>query len=157
MMVTKQQKARRLSSMVLMASTLLLIGLVELGASQELEEDRFSTKFRQALKTWTGDWDGMVARNKVRVLVPFSKTFYFLDGGRQRGLTYDLMQIFEKQVNKDLKRKTVKVQFVFIPVNRDELIQDLLDGVGDIATGALTITPKRKKLIDFSEPFLKRA
>jgi membrane-bound lytic murein transglycosylase MltF len=98
----------------------------------------------------------MVARNQVRVLVPFSKTFYFLDGGRQRGLTYDLMKIFEKQVNKDLKRKTVKVQFVFIPVNRDELIQDLLNGVGDIATGALTITPGRKKLIAFSEPFLTK-
>lgn len=156
MMVTKPQKARRLSCIVLMASVLLLIGLVELGTSQELEEDRFSAKFRQALKTWTGDWDGMVARNQVRVLVPFSKTFYFLDGGRQRGLTYDLMKIFEKQINKDLKRKTMQVQFVFIPVNRDELIPDLLNGVGDIAAGALTITPKRKKLIDFSEPFLTK-
>ena len=131
--------------MVLMASALLLVGLVDLGASQELKEDRFSAKFRQALKTWTGDWDGMVARNKVRVLVPFSKTFYFLDGGRQRGLTYDQMKVFEKQINKDLKRKTVKVQFVFIPVNRDEFIMDLVNGVGDIAAGALTITPETKK------------
>jgi membrane-bound lytic murein transglycosylase MltF len=154
MMVTKPQKARRLSCIMLMASVLFLIFSFESAASQELKEDPFSAKFRQALKTWTGDWDGMVARNQVRVLVPFSKTFYFLDGGRQRGLTYDLMKIFEKQINQDLKRKTVQVQFVFIPVNRDELIPDLLNGVGDIAAGALTITPERKKLIDFSEPFL---
>jgi ABC-type amino acid transport substrate-binding protein len=154
MMVTKPQKTRCLSCIVLMASVLFLILSFESGASQELKEDRFSATFRQAMKTWTGDWDGMVARNRVRVLVPFSKTFYFLDGGRQRGITYDLMKIFEKQINQDLKRKTVKVQFVFIPVNRDELIPDLLNGVGDIAAAALTITPERKKLIDFSEPFL---
>jgi len=154
MIVTRQQKTWRLSSMVLMASVLLVIGLVEVRASGELEEDRFSAQFRQALKRWTGDWDGMVTRNQVRVLVPFSKTHYFLDGGRQRGITYDLMKIFEKQINQDLKRKTVQVQFVFIPVDRDELIPDLLNGVGDIAAGALTITPERKKLIDFSAPFL---
>jgi membrane-bound lytic murein transglycosylase MltF len=152
--VTKELKTWRLSSMVLMASVLLLVSLVEVGASQELEEERFSATFRQAMKAWKGDWDGMVARNQVRVLVPFSKTFYFLDGGRQRGLTYDLIKILEKQINRDLKRKTVQVRFVFIPVNRDELIPDLLNGVGDIATGALTITPERKKLIDFSKPFL---
>jgi membrane-bound lytic murein transglycosylase MltF len=154
--VTKPQKARCLSCIVLMASVLFLILSFGSAGSQELKEDPFSATFRQAMKTWAGDWDGMVTRNKIRVLVPFSKTFYFLDGGRQRGLTYDLMKIFEKQINKDLKRKTVKVQFVFIPVNRDELIPDLLNGVGDIATGALTITPERKKFIDFSEPFLTK-
>jgi len=37
---------------------------------------------------WTGDFDGMSERNLIRALVPFSKTFYFLDGGDQRGLTY---------------------------------------------------------------------
>jgi membrane-bound lytic murein transglycosylase MltF len=154
MMVTKPRKTRRLSCIALLAAVLFLILSFASWASQGLEQDRFSAKFRQALKTWAGDWDGMITRNKVRVLVPFSKTFYFLDGGRQRGLTYDLMKIFEKQINEGLKRKTVKVQFVFIPVDRDELIPDLLNGVGDIATGALTITPERKKLIDFSEPFL---
>ncbi len=154
MMVSKRQKTRCLSCLVLMTSVLFLLLGAESGASQELEDDRFRAKFRQALKPWTGDWDGMVIRNQIRVLVPFSKTFYFLDGGRQRGLTYDLMKIFEKQINKDLKRKIVQVQFVFIPVNRDELIPDLLNGVGDIAAGGLTITHERKELIDFSEPVL---
>ena len=150
----KAKQAQRLFSIVLMASALVFIPFFESPAAQELNEDRFSTTFRQAIKKWTGDWDGMVARNQVRVLVPFSKTFYFLDGGRQRGLTYDLMKIFAKQINEDLKRTTVKMRFVFIPVNRDELITDLLNGVGDIATGALTITPERTKLVDFSDPFI---
>ncbi|MDR4493978.1 MAG: transporter substrate-binding domain-containing protein [Nitrospirales bacterium] len=154
MTVPELQKTRLLSCLVLLTSVLFLIPAPESGASQELKDDQFSVKFRQALKPWTGDWDGMVKRNQVRGLVPFSKTFYFLDGGRQRGLTYDLMKIFEKQINKELKRKTVQVQVVFIPVNRDEFITNLLKGVGDIAAGAITITPERKKLIDFSKPFL---
>ena len=145
MMVINPRKTRRLSCIALMASVLFLIISFGSAVSQELKENPFSATFRQAMKTWTGDWDGMVARNQVRVLVPFSKTFYFLDGGRQRGLTYDLMKVLEKQINKDLKRKTVQVRFVFIPVNRDELIPDLLSGVGDIAAGGLTITPERKK------------
>ena len=153
---TKAPMTSCLSCMVLLGALLLSIGLVESAASQATTEDRFSEQMRKALETWTGDWDGMVTRNQVRVLVPFSKTFYFLDGGRQRGLTYDLMKEFEKQINKELKRKAVRVRLVFIPVNRDEFIQDLLNGVGDIAAGGLTITPERKKFIDFSRPFLTK-
>ena len=101
---------------------------------------------------WTGDYDGMVERNQVRVLLPFSKTFYFLDGGRQRGLTYDMLKAFEDQINADLKRKAVRVHVVFVPVNRDELIPGLLEGRGDIAAGGLTMTPERTQLVDFSTP-----
>ncbi|MCA9500952.1 MAG: lytic transglycosylase F [Nitrospira sp.] len=154
MLIPKSQKPRWLACLVLLTWVLFLILSTALGASQELENQGFNPKFPQALKPWTGDWDGMVTRNQIRVLVPFSKTFYFLDGGRQRGLTYDLMKIFAKQINEELQRKIVQVQFIFIPVNRDELIPNLLNGVGDIAAGALTITPERKKLIDFSDPFL---
>lgn len=153
-MGSKRQKIWCLSCLVLVTSVLFLILGGESEASQELEDDAFSAKFRQTLNSWTGDWDGMVTRNQVRVLVPFSKTFYFLDGGRQRGLTYDLMKIFEKQINANLQRKAVQVQFVFIPVNRDEFIPNLLNGIGDIAAGDLTITPESQQLVDFSEPFL---
>jgi membrane-bound lytic murein transglycosylase MltF len=123
--------------------------------SQGLAKDGTRENVKQILGKWTGDFDGMVKRNKIRVLVPFSKTFYFLDQGRQRGLTYDLLKVFEDKINKDLHRKTMRVSVIFIPVNRDELIPDLLNGIGDIAAGALTITPKRKELVDFSDPFIK--
>ena len=46
-------------------------------------------------RKWTGDLDGMVERHKIRVLVPYSKTLYFLDGAKQAGLTYEGMRIFE--------------------------------------------------------------
>ncbi len=134
---------------------LLMFALLASTISQVLAKNDSPDQFKDVIEQWTGDFDEMVERNKIRVLVPFSKTFYFLDGARQRGLSYDLFQVFEDQINKDLKRKNMRVHVIFIPVDRDELIPKLLKGEGDIASGALTITPKRKEQIDFSDPFLE--
>ncbi len=111
-----------------------------------------ATPVPRMVGTWTGDFDGMVERHRIRALVPYNKIMYFFDQGRQRGATYELLKAFERQVNKDLKKRTLKVELVFIPVNRDELIPGLLEGRGDIAAGNLTITPARRKLVDFSIP-----
>ena len=94
----------------------------------------------------------MVERHRIRALVVYSKTFYFLDGATQRGATYDLFKAFEKKINDDLEKKTIKVEVVFIPVTRDQIFPALLDGRGDIAAANLTITPERRKLVDFSDP-----
>jgi membrane-bound lytic murein transglycosylase MltF len=101
---------------------------------------------------WTGDFDGMVERRLIRALVPYSKTFYFLDGPDQRGLTYERLRAFEKYVNKQLKTGTLPVRLVVIPTTRDKLIPGLAQGLGDIAAGNLTITPERQKRVDFSAP-----
>jgi membrane-bound lytic murein transglycosylase MltF len=50
----------------------------------------------------------MVKRRRIRALVVSSKMFYFVDRGRQRGLTYDALQLFEKYVNET--RKTGKLR-----------------------------------------------
>ncbi len=105
-------------------------------------------------KPWFGDFDKMAAKRQIRVLVVYSKTFYFLDQGRQRGISYDLLKEFEKFVNKKLKTKTLKVHLVFIPVARDKLIPGLTEGLGDMAVANLTITPQRLKHVDFSNPML---
>ena len=105
-------------------------------------------------KPWIGDFDEMTEKRQIRVLVVYSKTFYFLDRGRQRGISYDLLKEFEKYVNKKLKTKTLKVNVVFIPVPRDELIPGLTKGLGDMAVANLTITPQRLKHVAFSNPML---
>jgi membrane-bound lytic murein transglycosylase MltF len=104
---------------------------------------------------WIGDLDGMVERRLIRALVPYSKTFYFLDGPDQRGLTYERLRAFEKYLNKQLNTRTVPVRLVVIPTTRDELIPALARGLGDIAAGNLTITPERQKRVDFSSPHHK--
>jgi membrane-bound lytic murein transglycosylase MltF len=101
---------------------------------------------------WTGDFDGMVKRQKIRVLVPYSKTFYFLDGARQVGITYDMVKIFEKWLNEKLAKKVLKVRLVIIPTPSQDLLPGLIEGRGDIAAGNLTITEERKKIVDFSDP-----
>jgi membrane-bound lytic murein transglycosylase MltF len=103
---------------------------------------------------WKGDLDGMAKRGQIRVLVVYSKTFYSIDRGRQRGITYDALQAFERHVNQKLGRKTVKVNVVIIPVRRDQLLPGLLSGRGDVAAANLTVTPERRKQVDFGAPFL---
>lgn len=101
-----------------------------------------------------GDFDEMVAHNEIRVLVSYSKTFYFLDKGQQRGLTYEAVREFEKFIHaKQDTAKTHHVKIVFIPVRRNELLSKLVEGYGDIAAANLTITPQRSKEVDFSDPF----
>ena len=103
-----------------------------------------------AAKAWTGDLDGMIKRRMIRVLVPYSKTLYFVDRGTQRGLLYEMFRLFEDDFNKKLKKKRIRVQVFFMPTGRDELIPSLLAGRGDIAAANLTITPERLKQVDFS-------
>jgi membrane-bound lytic murein transglycosylase MltF len=102
---------------------------------------------------WTGDLDGMAERGVVRALVPYSKTFYFLDGATQRGLEYELLRKFEEYINKSLKTRHLKVSVIVIPTKRDRLLPGLAEGLGDIAAGNLTITSERLKNVDFSKPF----
>jgi membrane-bound lytic murein transglycosylase MltF len=103
-------------------------------------------------KRWTGDLDGMEKRRRIRALVVYSQTYYFVDKGVQRGATYEALVQFEKELNQRLKTKNLRINVVFIPVRRDELIPALRDGRGDIAASGVTISASRDKLIDFSDP-----
>jgi membrane-bound lytic murein transglycosylase MltF len=111
---------------------------------------------QEIMKPWTGDLDGMIKRQVIRVLTVHSKTFYFVDKGAQRGTVYDAFRLFEVDLNKKLakekKQKHLKVQVFFIPVGRDKLLQALAAGKGDIEAANLTITAERQKLVDFSSP-----
>jgi membrane-bound lytic murein transglycosylase MltF len=106
-------------------------------------------------KPWTGDLDGMIQRRMIRVLVPFSKTQYFIDNGTQRGLAYDAFKLFEDELNKSLKTRHIRVHVVFVVVSRDEFLPALLQGKGDVAAATLTITPDRLRQVDFTDPTSK--
>ena len=107
-------------------------------------------------QTWTTDLDSMVHHRVVRVLVPFSRTYYYLDAGVQRGITYEAFREFEKYLNEELGTGTRRVHVILIPTPRDQLLNSLVEGRGDIAAAGLTITPQRQALVDFSEPFSTR-
>ena len=131
------------------ATALLLAGLPAAAQQRALPT---------AAKTWTGDFDRMVERRMVRVLVPYSRTLYFNDKGRERGVTADLVREFEKFINrkyaKTLAHRPITVYM--IPTTRDELVQDIVDGGGDIAAGNLTVTEQRLRSVDFVSPERER-
>jgi len=105
-------------------------------------------------ETWTFDLDSLVQYRAIRVLVPFSRTYYFLDGGLQRGITCEAFREFEKYLNEELgSRGARRVHAILIPTPRDHLLTGLVEGRGDIAAAGLTITPEREAIVDFSEPF----
>jgi membrane-bound lytic murein transglycosylase MltF len=104
------------------------------------------------VEPYKGDLDGMIKRRVIRVLTVQNPVLYFVDRGREVGITYESIKAFEKQLNQKLGNKIVLVYVVAIPVARDQLIPMLVAGRGDIAAAQLTVTPGRQKLVDFSLP-----
>lgn len=142
---------RALRSSLMSAAALLCAVLASSGSASSAERAPLALDTKSA--AWTGDFDGMLARRMVRVLVPYNRTLYFVDlGGRQRGMSYDFMHEYEAQLNRNRGRGVLRVEVVFIPVARDQLLPMLVAGHGDIAAADLTITPERQKLVDFLTP-----
>ncbi len=110
-----------------------------------------------ATEKWIGDLDGMIKRRRIRVLVANTKTHYFVDRGRERGLAVDSFRAWEEELNRRLRKmnpkaKNLRVEFRFIPVSHDKLFPYLLEGRGDIVAADLTVTPERREIVDFSVP-----
>jgi len=107
-----------------------------------------------SVKPWTGDFDKMLERRMIRVLVPYSRSLYFNDKGRERGITADNVRDFERWINKKYAKKLGKrpLTVYIIPTTRDKLLPEIVQGRGDIAIGNLTVTEERLKTVDFATP-----
>ena len=103
-------------------------------------------------RRFSGDLDGMIKRRIIRIAAPFNRTFYFLDGGVERGLSYDYAKLFEKSLNEQLEKGQPYVHIVLLPMPRDALMPALNDGLADMAVAQLTITPERLRVVDFTNP-----
>jgi len=142
--IPSQRSVRSLLSSLLF-TCFVLLGSVWPGQAIAIEDQ---------LEVWNGDFEDMLKRREIRVLVVYNKLLYFLDGPKQQGTTVDAFRNFENFINEKYKLKTRKMNVVFLPVTREELIPALLEGRGDIASANLTITPERLEQVDFSDPFL---
>ena len=106
------------------------------------------------VQAWTGDFDGMLKRRTVRILVVPSKTFFFLNKGDTLGLIAETGQEFEKWTNKRHAKGPYDIKIDFVPTRRDRIFEDLIAGKGDIAAANLTITASRSALVEFPKPWL---
>ncbi len=101
-------------------------------------------------KPWTGDFEAMAQRRMIRVLVPYSRSLYFADRGHERGLTAELVRDFERHINRKLRTGKRPITVYIVPTTRDRLLPGLIDGLGDIAAGNLTVTGAREAVADFA-------
>src|SRR5689334_12102788 len=69
-----------------------------------------------ALAPAKGDIEEMRDKRRIRMLVTFSKTNYFLDKGRQMGATAEAGRAFEDFVNDQLKTRNLRIHVIFVPV-----------------------------------------
>jgi len=108
-------------------------------------------------KPWTGDFDAMLARRIIRIDMPRSRTLYYVDKGRERGLSAELARDFERWVNKTYAKQLGKrpLTVYIVPATRDQLLDNLTQGLADIAVGNLSVTEERQKLVDFVAPDAK--
>lgn len=113
------------------------------------EESPEARRLAIANKPWTGDFDRLLERRMIRVLVPYSRTLYFNDKGRERGLTADAVREFEQYINEKHRTGNRPITVYLAPTTRDRLLQDVADGLGDIAAGNLTVTADRERVVDF--------
>lgn len=108
----------------------------------------------KANKARTGDFNIMLKHRIIRILVPYSRTLFFNDHGREYGFSAEAGRDFELFLNRKYKKKLQSIPFtiVFIPTPRDKLISGVVQGLGDIAAGNLTVTEDRKRQADFFSP-----
>jgi len=106
-----------------------------------------------ANKPWSGDFDKMLERRMIRVFAPYSRSLYYNDKGRERGLAAELARDWERYLNakyaKELGRRPLTVYIA--PATRDKLLPDLVAGLSDVSIGNLTVTDERRKAVDFAQ------
>jgi len=108
-------------------------------------------KLQIANKEWTGDFDKMLERRMIRIYAPFSRSLYYSDKGRERGIAVELARDWERYINvkyaKQLGKRPLTVYIA--PATRDKLLPYLNEGLADVSIGNLTVTDERLKLVDF--------
>lgn len=91
--------------------------------------------------------DAQPARETLRVLVKPVQPFAFEEEGQLKGFSVDLWRKVAAEAG--LKFDTQVVQTV------PELLDAVKSGRADVGVGAISITPEREKVLDFSHPFFK--
>jgi len=119
----------------------------------EFEPDlHLSEIFGARLESRQHDLEGVKSAGVLRVLVGYSHTHYFMDGLRLRGISAENLRQFEPVLQKGLGNPRPKINVLPLPVARDEMIDFLARGYGDMAIGNITATDERSEQVVFSVP-----
>lgn len=139
-------------AILLLSVSALAIGSVSPTFGQSITGEKFVLPNTRA---WTGDFSAMLKRGKLRLLVPYSKTLFFVDRGRQMGVVAEFARALEASINARHRSKTLRFHVDLLPTASDRLFPALNNGFGDAVAANLTITPERLAVVDFADPWLK--
>ncbi|MFT7486047.1 MAG: membrane-bound lytic murein transglycosylase MltF [Candidatus Paceibacteria bacterium] len=99
-----------------------------------------------------GDLPELVESKRLRVLVPYAQPFYFIDGGRPRGISVEIFREYGEFLEQAEGLRKGDMSVVFIPCELGSMLSWLNAGYGDIAAASLTVTPQRELEVKFSDP-----
>jgi membrane-bound lytic murein transglycosylase MltF len=116
-------------------------------------QDLDTMAIKALAEPWFGDYDGLAERRFLRVVVPYSRTYYYMDGVVQKGASFELLREFEKSLPRVGPGK-IRPKIVIIPTTRDRIAASILEGRADIAVGGFAITAFRQQHVDFSRPLV---
>ncbi len=129
-----------------------LDSLLQKAYSDSLEAYHPPDEFLGLITQQWGDLDSMIARRRIRVVVPYSLTYYYADKDIRKGIAFDKMKLFEKELNEKLRFNPPRVGVVFIPVNRERVGPMVSQGYGDIGVGGFESTSTGIEELDPTEP-----
>jgi membrane-bound lytic murein transglycosylase MltF len=135
-------------------AALLALGLAGTVLAEESRTPAKPAQLRADTRPRVGDFDQMLQRRTIRVLVPPSRSLFFIDQGHELGLTAEDVRDFERHLNRKFARELAgrPLTVFLVPTTRDKLLKGVAEGRGDIAAGNLTITDERRKVVDFAPP-----
>ncbi len=85
---------------LLAAAPVAALAAASPAASTPAAADASVRQLGVSAKPWTGDFDQLLERRRIRVAVPYSRSLYFVDKGRERGMSAELVRDFERWLNK---------------------------------------------------------
>ena len=121
-------------------------------ASILLIDDAVAAGLVKPGQPWTTDFSWSGSRHVGRVLVPFSRIYYWVDRTEQAGVAYEFMRAFGAELYAQTPWWSGTPTIVMIPTRHERLMADLASGAGDIAYGGITVTTMRGEQVAFSQP-----
>ena len=89
------------------------------------------------------DLPQIIKKDTLTAITQYNSTSYFIFKGKPMGYEYELLELFSKNLDVELK--------IILTDNLDTAISWLESGKGDIIAQALTITKERNAILNFSD------
>ena len=106
----------------------------------------FENNYRSNQNIVHRDLDSIKSIGKLKALINYSSTSYFIYKGNPMGFEYELLKKYCDYTGLELEVIPIK--------NMDSIFVDLNKGVCDIVAANLTITQERLQEIQFTDPII---